>query len=309
MCYPHFTGPLCDQIACAPNTCLNGGTCHTTGQGHACDCPPQFTGQDCQTNNAACLPAPCLNGGSCVPAPAINSSLGFDVDLFEDDDNLHLKVHAGDVLYGGYSVRGSLFNSSAIVSNALMTFKWSCSKTGDPTVPSGVWVITLTGETFEIQDVHQWLPDNQCDRKVFQGMFVIPKLLTTLCSSNGGVAHINSNTGGVNFTANLQVPVPGSDVDIRFHFCHTYPCDATCGAWSSPATFTNPVPFECVCPIGFDGPSCDSVTVGAPAPGGIGTGVVVGISLSGCAAVMVTVAVTVIRRRRRAAATSTIPPA
>ena len=33
---------------CSTNPCLNGGNCTDTANGFACDCPPSYTGTNCE---------------------------------------------------------------------------------------------------------------------------------------------------------------------------------------------------------------------------------------------------------------------
>ncbi|XP_070566541.1 uncharacterized protein [Ptychodera flava] len=51
---------------CAPEPCLNGGTCTDEIIGYTCACPSGFTGQNCETGGASCLTEGCQNGGECT---------------------------------------------------------------------------------------------------------------------------------------------------------------------------------------------------------------------------------------------------
>ena len=51
---------------CAPNPCLNGGSCTDRVNGFTCDCAAGWAGYTCETNIDECAPNPCQNGGSCT---------------------------------------------------------------------------------------------------------------------------------------------------------------------------------------------------------------------------------------------------
>ncbi len=56
-------GPTSGEDACDPNPCQNGGTCADDDGGPSCECPPDFTGDLCETPVATpCDPDPCQNG-------------------------------------------------------------------------------------------------------------------------------------------------------------------------------------------------------------------------------------------------------
>ncbi|XP_022097519.1 uncharacterized protein LOC110982993 isoform X2 [Acanthaster planci] len=89
--YTCYIGTLTNTVmitvqvpSCLP-PCLNGGQCSNG----ACECPPEFTGPQCQTPALPC-PQPCINGGECVnracvcPAGFLGSRCeipGFNVKL------------------------------------------------------------------------------------------------------------------------------------------------------------------------------------------------------------------------------------
>ena len=67
VCPAGFEGEACatDVDDCAPDPCLNGGTCSDGVDGFTCACPAGFEGEVCTTNVDDCDPDPCLNGGTC----------------------------------------------------------------------------------------------------------------------------------------------------------------------------------------------------------------------------------------------------
>ncbi|MFK7998575.1 MAG: calcium-binding EGF-like domain-containing protein [Polyangiales bacterium] len=50
---------------CAPNPCLNGGSCDDGTEAFTCTCAPGYAGSVCGTNIDDCAPNPCMNGGVC----------------------------------------------------------------------------------------------------------------------------------------------------------------------------------------------------------------------------------------------------
>ncbi len=52
--------------SCAPNPCLNGGTCTDEVGDFSCVCAAGYDGKTCSNNIDDCAVAPCLNGGTCV---------------------------------------------------------------------------------------------------------------------------------------------------------------------------------------------------------------------------------------------------
>ncbi|XP_050707145.1 fat-like cadherin-related tumor suppressor homolog [Eriocheir sinensis] len=51
---------------CGSYPCQNAGTCIENEGSFKCNCPPRFTGAQCQVDTAPCSSSPCLNGGKCI---------------------------------------------------------------------------------------------------------------------------------------------------------------------------------------------------------------------------------------------------
>ncbi|KAJ7371060.1 hypothetical protein OS493_028223 [Desmophyllum pertusum] len=52
---------------CLSSSCLNGGTCVTSGSGqHSCHCAVGYTGGSCSVNINECAAYPCRNNGTCI---------------------------------------------------------------------------------------------------------------------------------------------------------------------------------------------------------------------------------------------------
>ena len=50
---------VCDQSACSPNPCMNGGSCELNQDvdgGYECFCRNGYTGTDCETDIDECRP-------------------------------------------------------------------------------------------------------------------------------------------------------------------------------------------------------------------------------------------------------------
>ncbi len=67
-CAPGYSGPNCGTNIddCLPNQCMNGGTCEDRVNSFACTCAAGFSGTNCATNINDCSPNPCENGGTCT---------------------------------------------------------------------------------------------------------------------------------------------------------------------------------------------------------------------------------------------------
>ncbi|VDH94425.1 Hypothetical predicted protein, partial [Mytilus galloprovincialis] len=51
---------------CSSNPCQNKGTCKDGVNSYTCNCPPGYTGFNCQSEINECLSNPCLNGATCT---------------------------------------------------------------------------------------------------------------------------------------------------------------------------------------------------------------------------------------------------
>ncbi|KAK7877708.1 hypothetical protein WMY93_031595 [Mugilogobius chulae] len=64
---------VCVPGPCSPNPCLNDGQCEVVSEKrrgdvfshYYCVCPPEVTGEHCETNINECQVKPCQNGGTC----------------------------------------------------------------------------------------------------------------------------------------------------------------------------------------------------------------------------------------------------
>ena len=66
-CTPGYEGPTCavNHDDCAPDPCLNGGTCSDGVDSFSCACAAGYEGPTCAVNHDDCAPDPCLHGGTC----------------------------------------------------------------------------------------------------------------------------------------------------------------------------------------------------------------------------------------------------
>lgn len=55
--YPFFIGQRCtvDVDECVSKPCMNNGICHNTQGSYMCECPPGFSGMDCEEDINDCL--------------------------------------------------------------------------------------------------------------------------------------------------------------------------------------------------------------------------------------------------------------
>ncbi|CAK8688751.1 unnamed protein product [Clavelina lepadiformis] len=75
-CPPGFSNPpACRDINdCASNPCENGGTCIDRIQGFECQCPPGYTGDNCNNNGVeSCPPPPTTDTATIIETPILTS--------------------------------------------------------------------------------------------------------------------------------------------------------------------------------------------------------------------------------------------
>uniref|UniRef100_A0AC11DRB9 Crumbs cell polarity complex component 1 n=1 Tax=Ovis aries TaxID=9940 RepID=A0AC11DRB9_SHEEP len=66
-CPPGHSGAGCDTAAgpCGPSSCLHGGVCHRDSGPPVCVCPAGYTGRFCELDLDECASSPCLHGAVC----------------------------------------------------------------------------------------------------------------------------------------------------------------------------------------------------------------------------------------------------
>ncbi len=73
-CFSGYHGSDCSETSsplpspCSSNPCQHGGTCSSLSSpssSYSCECPPGYTGTNCEVNVDDCVSEPCINGGSC----------------------------------------------------------------------------------------------------------------------------------------------------------------------------------------------------------------------------------------------------
>eukprot|EP00112_Aurelia_sp_Birch-Aquarium-sp1_P006386 Seg1706.4 transcript_id=Seg1706.4/GoldUCD/mRNA.D3Y31 product=Fibropellin-1 protein_id=Seg1706.4/GoldUCD/D3Y31 len=69
-CDEKYTGLHCDipidGDECTENPCRNSGVCVDKYADYECNCPPGYSGKNCETDINECESLPCMNGGTCI---------------------------------------------------------------------------------------------------------------------------------------------------------------------------------------------------------------------------------------------------
>ncbi|XP_004285134.2 protein crumbs homolog 1 isoform X1 [Orcinus orca] len=68
ICPHNYSGVNCELEVdeCRSQPCLSGATCQDAVEAHFCDCAPGFLGAGCELSTDECASGPCLHGGLCV---------------------------------------------------------------------------------------------------------------------------------------------------------------------------------------------------------------------------------------------------
>ena len=77
VCLRGFGGERCqnEHDACSSRPCINGATCYNSlGGSFRCVCAPDYGGARCEQVASVCVPNPCLNNGACRPS---KSTVGY----------------------------------------------------------------------------------------------------------------------------------------------------------------------------------------------------------------------------------------
>ncbi|XP_006529280.1 protein crumbs homolog 1 isoform X1 [Mus musculus] len=66
-CPPGYSGLNCETAtnSCGGNLCQHGGTCRKDPEHPVCICPPGYAGRFCETDHNECASSPCHNGAMC----------------------------------------------------------------------------------------------------------------------------------------------------------------------------------------------------------------------------------------------------
>ncbi|XP_071506100.1 uncharacterized protein [Diadema antillarum] len=62
----HLSCKVCLDDECRSSPCLNGGSCIDGNSSYTCQCPPGYTGINCETDVDECSSAPCQHDGTCI---------------------------------------------------------------------------------------------------------------------------------------------------------------------------------------------------------------------------------------------------
>ncbi|XP_022108480.1 uncharacterized protein LOC110988871 [Acanthaster planci] len=94
--------PQDKDLMCASYPCLHGGLCQDTLNTYSCNCPPEWTGKNCEQDVDECSSSPCKNMGHCV-----NREEGFDCDCQQEwtgptCDRPSQMTECGPQLYTGW---------------------------------------------------------------------------------------------------------------------------------------------------------------------------------------------------------------
>lgn len=287
ICKEGWGGLFCNQdlnYCTNHRPCLNGGTCFNTGEGlYTCQCPPGFTGSECQNETSDCSTNPCQNGGTCF-----EMTKGYKCECHKGWIGKHCEektvicaekpCHHGtckDTKLGfkcdcplGYSGRNCetqvnecnpnpCENGGSCV-NKGDAYKCSCPSgfqgtrcevniddcQGNPCRNGGSCVDMVN--QFRCQCVPGFI-GSTCENKV-------DLCLTKPCANGGSCINLNND-----YRCNCRPGFTGKDCSIDIDECLSNPC-------RNGATCVNRVnSFQCVCAGGFLGKTCDEEALSAAA--------------------------------------------
>ncbi|KAJ8041493.1 Hyalin [Holothuria leucospilota] len=253
-CPAGFSGPTCGVIdvdLCATVVCLNGGTCDPTRpEGSRCVCPPDYTGPFCEVMVSPCDSSPCLNDGVCITEDGgagfrCECILSFMGDRCQD---IPLSCDELQCENGGSctEITGSLAFCSCLDG-------FSGPTCGVSDVDPCATVVCLNGGTCE-------LTRPEGSRCVCPPDYTGPfcEVMVSPCDSNPCMNDGSCITedGGTGFRCECTLSFMGDrcqDVPLS---CDELQCEngGSCTEIFATLAF-------CVCPDGFNGPTCGVIDV------------------------------------------------
>lgn len=286
LCNEGWGGLFCNQdlnFCTNHKPCQNGGTCFNTGQGsYTCQCPPGYTGTDCETRISDCAATPCLNGGvchdekhsgyrcecpkgwigahceketvTCAEKPCMHgtcrdTNLGFKCECPAGYSGTACEVQVDECNPSPCENGGTCYNKGD-------TFKCQCPSgysghkcenniddcQGNPCENGGSCVDMVN--QFRCQCVPGFI-GSLCKNKV-------DLCLTKPCANGGTCTNLNND-----YRCKCRPGFTGKDCSIDVDECSSSPC-------KNGGTCVNRVnSFQCVCAGGFRGATCEEEALSA----------------------------------------------
>ncbi|XP_025835498.1 protein crumbs isoform X2 [Agrilus planipennis] len=278
ICVPGLTGRRCEINIddCESSPCLNGARCIDGLNSYTCDCTDTgFMGDHCEINIDDCIANPCEHGGTCVDEVKdyrCNCYPGYtgkkcEFDIKECDSN--------PCKYQGTCLEKSNMNyyKPSFVSTLNISLPQAFAKTFDFADAAGYECLCVPGVTGRNCEINI----DECDSNPCVNGVCQDRIGGYVCECNPGYegeicqndidecekyhpcVHGRCNDGVAEYYCDCEPRYGGKNCSVELIGCVENPClnRGTCKPY---LVRENEHKFNCSCPNGFHGPTCENIT-------------------------------------------------